>query len=159
MNAAMPRAAEVVLGILLTGLSVEGATAAESSLPDAAAVMQNVLRRAEAEGKADPAAGYSYEKHSLVEELDAEGKPTRTTDQTYTVFPIGGVPYSRLVKVQNRSLTPREMREQDRKEAEFRKKVAGPDAEKAAKANHQDLDPALVARFDFQVERRTLFGD
>jgi hypothetical protein len=116
--------------------------------------MQRVVQRAEAEDKTDLAAEYSYEKRSVTEELDSAGKVTRTNEETYIVFPIRGVAYSRLVKIQNRSLTEKEIGEQDRKEEEFRKSLTKLDAKELAKTNQGWLDKSLVDRFAYQVESR-----
>jgi hypothetical protein len=127
------------------------------TLPDAATVMENVIRRSDEVARADEADEYRYEKRSVEEELDAAGKATKTTEEIYEVIPIQGMPFERLVKVQGRELTVKEIKEQDRKEAEFRKSVAEHAPQKSSMTNNGWLDKKLVDYFIFRVEGRSNF--
>src|SRR5258708_18234244 len=97
-------------------LSCQYAGPADGTLPGASQVMQLVVQRAYDVSRERQANQYAFEKRSINEELDASGKPTKTKQETYQVIPIGGVLFSRLVKVQNRDLTPEELEVQNRKE-------------------------------------------
>jgi hypothetical protein len=112
------------------------------------------MRRGEDETRSGEARKYTYEKHCLEAELDPNGNATKTTDEIYEVFPIQGIPFSRLVKVQNRELTPAETEEQNRKEQQFRQRLAGKNENRIAEQDHDTLNPDLVGRYDFHVERR-----
>ena len=117
--------------------------------------MEKVIQRSRELARADEANKYSYQKRSIEEELDATGKPTKTTEELYDVTPIGGIPFERLVKVQGRELTEKEIKEQNRKEEEFRKRAAEPNVERSSNTNNDYLNKELVDRFAFRVEGRT----
>ena len=132
---------------------------AKDTLPDPGAVMEKVIERSQEVSRADEANQYSYQKRSIEEELDATGKATKKTEEIYEVIPIEGMPFERLVKVQGRELTEKELKEQNRKEEDFRKKVAKQDAQHSSSTNNDYLNKELVDRFVFRVEGRTnLFG-
>jgi hypothetical protein len=141
-------------GLLMFGLTVPRAAAAGENLPDAAAVMKRVIQRAEDVARGGEEGKYVYEKRSVVEELDEAGKARKTTEKTYRVLLIQGVPFSRLMKVQNRDLTQEELREEDRKEQALLKKVTGKDPEQMVKKKENWLTPELVGRYDYRVEGR-----
>jgi hypothetical protein len=124
----------------------------QESLPDPSSVLERMIQRAEEESRAGETRKYTYEKRSVIEELDSVGKATKTTEEVYEVVPIQGIPFSRLVKIQNRELTAEETKEQNRKEQEFRHKVAAKDSDQ--RRNDDTLNPYLVDRYDFKVERR-----
>ncbi|HTL58052.1 MAG TPA: hypothetical protein VL361_20355 [Candidatus Limnocylindrales bacterium] len=130
-----------------------------AALPDADTVMKNVLHRSQETALTGDSDKYSYQKHSIEEELDASGKPIKTTDKTYQVVPILGVPFSRLIKIQNRDLTEKETREQDKKEQEFRKKLAERQPAQIGATNKEGLDEQLISRFVFQVEGQETLHD
>lgn len=127
---------------------------AEDSLPTASSVLQRVLLHAEQTSRSDGSSKYAYEKKSVVEELDSEGKATKTTEKIYHVMPIEGIPFSRLIRIQDRDLTREELKEQDKKEKEFRDKIAARNPKLASERDDDALNARLVERYDFKVERR-----
>jgi hypothetical protein len=140
--------------MILSGVTGSAWAAFEPApLPDAAGVMRKVVERAQNSGGEDSASLYTYEKRSTVEEFDSSGKVTKTTEEVFNVFPIQGVSYSRLVRIKGHDLTEKEIKEQNRKEEEFRKNLARPGSAQT-KTNEGWLDPALVERFTFQVVGR-----
>jgi len=116
--------------------------------------MQRVMQRAEADDKNDPADEYSFEKRTTTEELDASGKVTKITQKTFSVFPIEGEPYSRLIKIQNRGLTAKEIKDEDKKEEEFRRKLSARNNGSVTNSNGNWLDKSVVDRFVFEVKGR-----
>jgi hypothetical protein len=139
-------------GLLVAGLSGQCAALSDGALPDATQVMERVVQRAGEVARAGEAGKYVFEKHSVSEELDSSGNATKTTEKTYEVIRIEGRPFSRLVKIQNRALTEEETKAQNRKEQEFREKMALQDPEHKRKDDW--LDPRLIDRYDFKVESR-----
>jgi hypothetical protein len=149
----------LVGSLLLTGLCCQGALPSDEALPAASKVMQRVVERAHDATLARGANNYAFEKHSITEELDASGKATKTIDETYDVIPIEGIPFSRLVKMGNRDLTQEEIEAQNRKELEFRERVARTGAKPVGRRRRNWLDARMVDRFDFTMEgRETLHG-
>src|SRR5262245_61282883 len=138
MKSVSPRGLLVLLNavVVLTG---ECAPEATSTLPDASTVMQRVVERSEADDRTAPTAEYSFEKRSIFEELDSSGKTTKTNEEVYAVFPIHGVSYSRLIRIQNRDLTEKELKEQNQNEQEFRKKLERHEFDESVKTNESWL--------------------
>lgn len=139
--------------LLAHGFSCHGASPTDVSLPAACAVMKRVVERANDAGPAREARKYAFEKRSTTEELDGSGKPIKTKEEIYQVVPIDGIPFSRLVRLRDHELTREEIEAQNRKEKEFRQRVA----RKGAKPESDDddaLDVHLVDRFAFKVEGR-----
>ena len=142
-----------VLWLLMWVILVHAAVAcrgASADLPSASSVIARVVERASQIAK-EGEAKYLYEKRSLFEELNAHRQTTRSTEKIYEVMLIGGWPFSRLVKVQGRSLTPAEIRSEDQKEQEFRNKVAGRNLGAMAEKKEPWLLPEIVDRYEFTV--------
>jgi hypothetical protein len=142
---------------LVPNFSCQCASPIDGALPDASQVMQRVILRGEDEGRTPQANEYAFEKRIVNEELDASGTPTKSTEQTSEVIPIQGIPFSRLVKIQNRDLTEEETEAQNQKELEFRKKVARRGAEPMSRRKKNWLDTRVLDRFNFKVEGRDTF--
>jgi hypothetical protein len=113
-----------------------------------------MVQRAEEVARANEAKKYSYEKRSHTEELDGAGKIAKTTDKLYAVVPIEGVPFSRLIKIQNRDLTEEEIQQQNRKEEEFRQRARSHHGKRKFKGEEDMLNPSLIEHYDFKTERR-----
>ena len=143
--------------MLVLCLPVEGQ--AEEGLPTAESVLQRMLRRAEAVGKEDTESKYTYEKRSVFEDLDEAGKPTRTVEKIYLVRPIQRVPFSRLIRIQNRELTEQERITQDKREQDFRRKLAQKRSHPVTKEDEDALSAELIGRYDFKVETRERLDD
>ena len=99
---------------------------------------------------------YAYEKRSLVEELDDKEKATKSTEKLYKVVLIGGLPYSRLVKIQGQELTGKELEKQNQRETAFREKVTRVDFKKKAAKKEGLATPELVNRFDYKILGREM---
>jgi hypothetical protein len=138
--------------LLLVAFAGEVDGAASDPLPEASSVLARLEQRSDEVARTGRAAGYVYKKRTQAEELDNSGKAVKATEKIYEVVPIDGVPFSRLVRIQDRDLTEEESKQQARKEAEFRRKLA----EKGARARREDelLNVGLIARYDFKMERR-----
>ena len=124
------------------------------SLPTASSVLERVLHRAEQTSRSDEASKYTYDKRSVVEELDSNGKPTKTTEKIYHVELIDGIPFPRLIRIQDRDLTQEELQRQDKKEQDFRRKIAARDPKLPANRDDDSLNEKLINRYEFNVERR-----
>ena len=144
----------IAIEFLVAVVSAQCAPSAGGATPDAATLIQRVIQRAEEVARAGEEGKYCYEKSTVEEELDASGKTIKTTEEIYEVIPIQGIPFSRLVKTQGRGLTEKEIREQNRKEEQFRKEVAQQHPNQSSTTNTDWLDKNLVNRFVFQIEGR-----
>jgi hypothetical protein len=155
MNFAILNRCFLAVGLCLLALSFECEALAEDNLPSASSVIQRMLRRSDQVSRSGEASKYTYEKRSLAEELDNNtGKPTKSTQQIYQVTPIQGIPFSRLIRVQDRELTQDEVKSQDGKEQEFRRRLAEGNHRATNKRGKDILNEKLLERYDFKVEKR-----
>ena len=153
------KSASLVIGVVVVGLAGPLAGQAGQDLPDADTVVKRVVERADNLARNGRSEKYLYEKRSVVEELDAAGKVSESTEKLYQVILIEGVPFSRLVKIQNRDLTEAELKAEQRKEEAFRKKVTGKESGEKVKHRLGEEIGELVGHYDFKVERRENLGN
>src|SRR5205085_7289368 len=92
-------------------------------LPTASNILQRVVQRAQLIARAVQTNHYTYEKKSLTEEFDDKEHITKTTEKLYRVALIGGLPFPRLVKIQGRELSARDLEKENQRETAFRQRV------------------------------------
>ena len=141
---------------LLLGLAAVLPGRAAENLPAASNLLQRVVERAQFVARAGQTNHYAYEKHSLTEELGDKDEVIKSAEKHYQVKLIGGVPFTRLVKVQGRELTAKELEKQNEREAAFRQRVTRVDLQKKARRKEGLATFELVDRFDFQVIKREI---
>jgi hypothetical protein len=122
-----------------------------TDLPSASMVVAKIIQRAKETAKNTQSSKYTYRKRSRMEELNARGEPVESSEKIYDVVLIGGWPYSRLVAVEGKNLSPEEIRREDEKEQAFRKKLAGRDRRKDAENEEPWITEDLMNRFDWVV--------
>ena len=148
--------ASYLVGILLLHATA-CAHGAPQGLPLASNVLARLVQRAAHVAKDGKAEKYTYEKRSLLEELNAEAAVMRSTEKLYKVVLIQGWPFSRLIKIQGRELSEAEIRKEDQREQEFRNKIAGRDLSKRAEREAAGITPEVVARYNFKVLSQDLY--
>lgn len=126
---------------------------AADDLPRAEDVVERVLARARFVAQ-EQTNGYAYDKRTVVSELDAQGRARKKTEKLHRVTLIGGLPFTRLVKVQGRDLTPQELEKENQREIAFRRKMTSVDLDKKAARKEPLATPELMGRFDFRVMKR-----
>jgi len=134
-----------------------GAERPEPALPTASALMARVLERSARVARNTNAAPHTCLKRALVEELDGKGRVVKTTEKTYRVQCVQGIPFSRLIKVGGRELSPAELRKQDLREQAFLKKIAARDPDTMARGKEAWVTRELVDRYEFKVQGREPF--
>jgi hypothetical protein len=127
---------------------------AAENLPAASNLLQRVVERAQAVARAGATNHYAYEKQSVTEELDEDERVRKSTEKHYRVDLIGGLPFPRLVKIQGRELSAKELEKENQREAAFRQRVTRVDMNKKAKRQEGLATPELIERFDFRVTQR-----
>ena len=123
-------------------------------LPAASNLIQRVVERAQLVARAQQTNHYTYEKQSIVAELDEQDRVIKSTEKRYEVVLIGGLPFQRLVKVQGRELTAKELEQQNQRETAFRQRVTRVDLSKKAKRREGLATQELVDRFEFEITKR-----
>ncbi len=129
---------------------------AAADLPLASEVVQRVLERAQLVAAAGPTNYYRYEKRAVVSELDDKGRALKSIEKVYDVILIGGLPFPRLVKVQGRALSAKQLERENQREMAFRQAATQVDLEMKAKRQEGLATKDLVDRFDFQIANREI---
>ena len=135
-------------------MAVAFRAAAAEPLPSASNLLHRVVERAQTVARAGATNHYAYDKRSVTEELDEDERVTKSTEKLYRVELIGGLPFPRLVKVQGRELSAKELEKENQRETAFRQRVTRVDMGKKAKRKEGLATPELVDRFDFRVTKR-----
>jgi hypothetical protein len=72
---------------------------------------------------------------------------------------IAGLPFNRLVRIQDRELSNEESSIEDAREARFRRKFINADAKNMAAQREGLLTPELLGRYQFVVEKRVALSN
>ena len=131
---------------------------AAEKLPAASNVLARVLARGELVAHAPQTNHYTYEKRTVMAELDDQERVTKSTEKLFRVVLIGGLPFPHLVKVQGRELTAKELEKEDQRETAFRQRLTHVDLKKKAKRKEGLATQELVDRFDFKVTGREMIA-
>ncbi len=141
-------------------VAIPAALPAESSeFPTAEWVVDQILDRAVRVAQDTEGCSYIYEQRARVEELDAKNQVLHATEKTYRVFLIQGFPFSRLIGIEGQSLSASELRKEDLREREFRRRITDRDFESMAERKETWVNRELMARYHFTVERREVYED
>ncbi len=143
----------------LAAIPLAHSASVSQPLPSATNVLNRVIERASQVARSGKDETYSYGKRSLVQELNSHGEVIQSTEKKYKVLLIRGWPFSRLVEIQGQQLSETEMRKEDQKEEEFRKKIAGNDFEKMREKKEAWIKPELLARFNFNVISNAVYAN
>ena len=127
-------------------------------IPAASNVVRRVVERAQLVARAPQTNHYTYEKRTVMAELDDKQRVTKSTEKLFRVVLIGGLPFPRLVKVQGRELTAKELEKENERETAFRQKITHVDLKKKAKRKEGLATQELVDRFDFKVTGREMIA-
>lgn len=142
--------------VLAASLALACGAAAAEPWPMASNLLQRVMARAQSVARAGETNHYACDKHSVTEELDEDERVTKSTEKLYRVDLIGGLPFPRLVKIQGRELSAKELEKENQRETAFRQRVTRVDLGKKAKRKEGLATPELIERFDFRVTGREL---
>jgi hypothetical protein len=143
----------------LTGFCwFSAAIAADQALPSARDVVSSMLERSAKVAAAEEPQVWAYEKVSVTDQLGGDGKVTSTVEKLHYVKVYRGVPFSRLVKIQGKPLSPAELRKEDKREAEFRQRISGRDPEQVARRKEPLIMKELVDRYQFHVKKREMIN-
>lgn len=141
---------------LLALLTVPLLVSAAADLPGASNLIARVVERAQLVARETQTNHYTYEKRSTTSELDEKGTVTKSTEKLYRVVLIGGLTFPRLIKIQGRELTAKELEKENQRETAFRQRVTRVDLKKKAKRKEGLATRELVDRFEFKIARREL---
>ncbi len=102
---------------------------------------------------------YTYEKRSVLEQVDAGGRVLTSEEKIHQVLLIHGLPFNRLVKIKGRELTPDELRREDAREEKFQQQFVSADRKKLAARKQALVTPELLARYEFTVKQQVIVSN
>ncbi len=143
-----------MVSALLGIIWVTACGAAESPLPTPQVVVERMLNRSVQVANAEHSEVWVYDRTSVMEELDDDGRGVETTEKLHRVKVFRGVPFSRLVKVRGQPLSEAELRKEDKREADFQKRVSGRDPNGVARRKEPMIKKDLMDRYRFEVKKR-----
>jgi len=146
----------LLLGLLLSFLPYHGA--ATEPLPPAAEVTRRMLEHSRALVESEQVPQYTYEKRSVLEQLDAEGRVLTSEEKVHEVRLIHGFPFNRLVKIKGRVLTPEELKREDAREERFQQQFLSADRRKMLARKEALVTPELLERYQFAVKERVVLS-
>lgn len=149
-----PAAITLVVILMLVLFLFPGQAADKENLPNATNVLRRIIERATAVAGAEHGPRYTYEKHSVFEQLDEHGKTTKTEERFYEGKWIAGFPFDRLVKIKGRELTADELKKERQKEEQFQEKVSSRNMKKMAAQKEAWVNKQLLERYQFTVKER-----
>lgn len=132
---------------------------ATEALPPASEVTRRMLEHARTLAESEQAPQYTYEKRTVLEQLDAEGRVLTSEEKIHQVRLIRGFPFNRLVKIKGRELTPEELKREDAREEKFQQQFVSSDRRKMAARKEALVTPELLARYEFAVKQRVVLGN
>jgi hypothetical protein len=131
-------------------------TARAQDFPPVSNLVYRVIERAQLVAETDRTNRYTYDKRSMMVELDDRERVVKSTEKLYKVVLIGGLPFPRLVKIQGRDLTPQQLERENNRETAFRQRITQIDLNKKAEKKEGLATEELANRFDFKITRREM---
>jgi hypothetical protein len=148
MRIAMARLVQVCFLLV----AIFGACAGE--LPTAGDLLKRVQARIENVCSDSPTNRFRYVRTNVIEELDGSGKLKKRSVKTYEVRQIQGLPRSKLVIVDGRTLSPAEQKWMVSEELRLQRTLTQDKAPDYSKPKPW-LSDDILDRFDFTVIGRT----
>jgi hypothetical protein len=149
--------AVLLIAALLSCLPDHGA--ATEALPPASEVTRRMLEHSRTLAESEEVPQYTYEKRTVLEQLDAVGRVLTSEEKIHQVRLIHGLPFNRLVKIKGRELTPEELKRENAREEKFQQQFVSTDRRKLAARKEALVTPELIARYDFAVKQRVVLSN
>lgn len=119
--------------------------------PSADVIVRRVVERARLSSVENPEGRFTWTERVVSEELDDRSAVKRSEEKLYEAFPIGASSYSRLVQVNGKALSAKELKKEQEREQKFRQNL-----QSKRKPGEKDddsivLNEELVSRFRFDL--------
>lgn len=136
----------LALGVPLIGAVTLAAAQNNRPLPTAAEVMDKVIERARWVEEHKPALQYTYRQTMVIDKLNDDGSVKEREERVYELVRIDGEPYMRLVQKNGRPLAEDDLKDEAKREKEFRKRLA---ERRKKKSGDEDFhfDRELVSKY------------
>ena len=133
------------MGALAWGTGQEGKTLLQPLT--ATQILEEAMARAAQEDQRDLVSKYRFKVFRVRDKLDGQGGLKERDEEVYENVLIQGFPYQRLIEKNGQALTEKERKEEEKRESEFREKIAKRDEE-----NDFSFNQDLVSQYDFSLE-------
>lgn len=143
----------VIAMFIMSSLSGEtGPEKAAFQSPSANQILEEAIARARQEDERDLLKQYRFKVFRVRDKLDGDGELKVRNEEVYENILIEGFPYQRLIEKNGRALTEKEREEEEKRESDFRKKIAQGEDPMRDEENDFSFNRDLVGRFDFSLE-------
>ena len=144
-----------LIGVLLMGALAWG-TGQEGKTPlqplTVTQVLEMAMERAAQEDQRELVSKYRFKVFRVRDKLDGQGGLKERDEELFENVLIQGVPYQRLIEKNGQALTEKERKKEEKRESEFREKIAKREDPTGDEENGFSLNQDLVGRFDFSLE-------
>ena len=144
----------VGIALLLLGLWPALAVRAQTPL-SADDIITKAVQRAASPQAREARPDYRYVKHTVTEQLDAQGRLKNRREKLYEVRVESGLSRWKLVQVNGQALSADEQKKVDAEDAAARQKMTDTQAGKKGDERENFLTADLVARYQFKLLRET----
>jgi hypothetical protein len=152
MNNLPRRPLSVWIGLLVLAFLAGSESRAQTSL-SADDIMARAVERAESPAARAGRPDYRYTRHTVTDELDAQGRLKERREKLYEVRVQSGLSRLKLVQLNGQSLSTEEQKKQDAQDLAARQKMT--DAKPGQKGDEREnfLTSDLVAKYKFKLLR------
>src|SRR5258708_10498205 len=102
-----------LVGVLMVGLVAGSTLARAETVLSADDIMHRAVERAEAPPSSIGRPDYTYTKHTVTDELDAQGHVKGRKEKLYEVLVESGLSYLKLLQVNGQQLSGEKLRKQE----------------------------------------------
>lgn len=127
---------------------------AQAPLPTARELIDRVVARARRLDEQKLLLQYTYRMRFEVEKLDDDGKVKETEVRIYEPVVIDGARFMRMVEKDGAPLTAKENEQEEKREREFRKRLAEERKKKESDRDVFKFDEHLIQKYDAEVRGR-----
>ncbi len=138
------------MSALSWGTGQEGKTSFQSL--SATQILEEALARAAREDQRDLVKQYRFKMFRVRDKLNGQGELKERDEEVYENVLIEGFPYQRLLEKNGQALTEKERKEEEKRESEFREKIAKREDPTRDEEGDFSFNQDLVGRFDFSLE-------
>lgn len=150
LNRMKPNALQFVMrtaALVMAFCLLAGSASVDAAAPDPGEIVEQAVRRAAKLAAAPAKAVHLYDKRTTIETIDSQGKVTKTKVKLFEVTLRGGVPDARLVGIEGRQLSSRQLREEDEKMRRRRRIFLGQDETSGSAKRGTFVPEDLTQRF------------
>lgn len=121
-----------------------------ASLPGVEEILKRMLDRVGQARAINAEDSFAWTRRVISEELDDRGGTKKREERVYEAFPIGGSTYSRLVLLDGKPLSERDLKREQEREQKFRQSLLSRKAE-SQDDDEIELNEELMSRFQVSL--------